>query len=189
MRQVFHPSPTKSHEHSEITNKLNGQYCNAWYMMTVPSVNSHQNKNHIACSHHVVIFQCKKMAGEEVSFRQHAVIKFPKKEFPTLVMHTQIQCAYGATHIDASSVRWWVKHFQEGNTDIADHPHNCHQPTASPYRNKGKINELPERINVWQSGNGSRDWNREQCSPGDCGKFGMLEILCLKISSIADKRV
>lgn len=74
-------------------------------MMTVPSVISHQNENHIACSHHVVIFKCKKMAGEEVSFRQHAVIEFLKKEFPTLAMHTQIQCAYGATCIGGSSVR------------------------------------------------------------------------------------
>jgi len=63
-------------------------------MMTVPSVISHQNESHVACSHHVVIFQCKKMAGGKVSFRQHAGVGFLKKEFPTLAMHTQIQCAY-----------------------------------------------------------------------------------------------
>lgn len=191
MRQVFHPSPTKSHEHCGITNKLNRQYCSAWYMymMTVLSVISHQNENHIACPHHVVIFQCKKMAGEEVSFWQNAVIEFLKKEFPTLAMHMRIHCAYGATLIGASSVRWWVKNFQEGNTDNADRPHNVHQPTASPYRNKGKINEITKRIDVWHSGNGSRDWNTEKCGPGDCGKFGMLEILCLRVSLIAERGV
>jgi len=59
-------------------------------MMTVPSVISHQTENHIACAQHMVIFQCKKMAGEKVSFWQFAGIEFPKKKFPTLAMHMRI---------------------------------------------------------------------------------------------------
>jgi transposase len=42
----------------------------------------------------------------------------------------------------ASSVRRWVRHFKDGNTDIADQS-RCGRPrTAATERNKQKVNEL-----------------------------------------------
>jgi transposase len=42
----------------------------------------------------------------------------------------------------ANSVRRWVKHFKDGNTDIADQP-RCGRPrTAAVERNKQKVDEL-----------------------------------------------
>jgi transposase len=41
-----------------------------------------------------------------------------------------------------SSVRRWVKHFKDGNTDIADQP-RCGRPrTAATERNKQNVDEL-----------------------------------------------
>jgi transposase len=42
----------------------------------------------------------------------------------------------------ASSVRRWVKHFKDGNTDIADQPRCGPQRTAATERNKQKVDEL-----------------------------------------------
>jgi transposase len=42
----------------------------------------------------------------------------------------------------ASSVRRWVKHFKDGNTDIANQP-RCGRPrTAATERNQQKVDEL-----------------------------------------------
>jgi transposase len=44
--------------------------------------------------------------------------------------------------MDASSVRRWVKHFKDGNTDITDQP-RCGRPrTAAVERNEQKVDEL-----------------------------------------------
>jgi transposase len=44
--------------------------------------------------------------------------------------------------LGASSVRRWVKHFKDGNVDIADQP-RCGRPrTAATERNKQKVDEL-----------------------------------------------
>jgi transposase len=42
----------------------------------------------------------------------------------------------------ASSVRRWVKHFKDGNTDIANQPRCCRQRTAATERNKQNVDEL-----------------------------------------------
>jgi plasmid stabilization system protein ParE len=42
----------------------------------------------------------------------------------------------------ASNVRRWVKHFKDGNTDIADQPRCGRQRTAATERNKQKVDEL-----------------------------------------------
>jgi hypothetical protein len=42
----------------------------------------------------------------------------------------------------ASSVRRRVKHFKDGNTDIADQPRSVRQRTAATERNKQKVDEL-----------------------------------------------
>jgi transposase len=42
----------------------------------------------------------------------------------------------------ANSVRMWVKHFKDGNTDNADQP-RCGRPrTTATERNKQKVDEL-----------------------------------------------
>jgi transposase len=42
----------------------------------------------------------------------------------------------------ASSVRRWVNHFKDGNSDIADQPRCGRQRTAATERNKQKVDEL-----------------------------------------------
>lgn len=42
----------------------------------------------------------------------------------------------------ASSVRQWVKHFKDGNTDISDQPRSCHPQTASTEHNKERVDAL-----------------------------------------------
>jgi hypothetical protein len=52
-----------------------------------------------------------------------------------------------------SSVRRWLKHFKDGNTDIADQPLWGRQRTAATERNKQKIEKLirqDRRITVWE---------------------------------------
>jgi hypothetical protein len=49
---------------------------------------------------------------------------------------------YGDVCMGTSSVRRWVKHFKDGNTDIADHPLCGQQRTAAAERNKQKVDEL-----------------------------------------------
>jgi transposase len=41
-----------------------------------------------------------------------------------------------------SRVRRWVKHFKDGNTDIADQPRCGRRRTAAAERNKQKVDEL-----------------------------------------------
>jgi hypothetical protein len=49
---------------------------------------------------------------------------------------------YGDVCLGASSVRRWVKHFKDGNTDIADQPRCGRQRTPATERNKQKVDEL-----------------------------------------------
>lgn len=56
-------------------------------------------------------------------------------------IHPWLQNAYGETCMGVSNVRCWVEPFEDGNTDIADHPHvGCPWP-ASTEKSKGKISE------------------------------------------------
>lgn len=118
--------------------------CNTWWLL--PSVFSHQNESHVICICHVVIFQCNKIAGEDMLFWQCAVMEFlVKQEIPASHVHTWLQHAYGGARIGTQPrlVAWKL---------------------PIPRQIKEKSNSLSERINVWQ-GNGSRDWNRASCSP------------------------
>jgi hypothetical protein len=46
----------------------------------------------------------------------------------------------------ATSVRRWVKHFKDGNTDIANQP-RCGRPrTAATERNKQKVDEIIRQV-------------------------------------------
>jgi hypothetical protein len=63
------------------------------------------------------------MAATDPSFRQHAVIEFPVKDGnSTGIIYERLRGVYEDACMGASSVRRWVKHFKDGNTDIADQP-------------------------------------------------------------------
>jgi hypothetical protein len=52
------------------------------------------------------------MAGNDMSFRQRAVIEFlVKEEISDAEIHQRLQRAYGSVCMVASSARRWVKHF------------------------------------------------------------------------------
>jgi transposase len=86
--------------------------------------------------------QCEKMAVVEVYFRQRAVIEFLVKEGNSAgVIYERIRGVYGDVYMGASSVRRWVKHFKDGNTDIGDHPRSGRQRNCcnwSTFWKKGK---------------------------------------------------
>ena len=72
--------------------------CNTWWLL--PPVFSHQNESHVICMCHVVIFQCNKIAGEDMLFWQCAVMEFLVKEaIPASHVHTWLQHAYGCARI------------------------------------------------------------------------------------------
>ena len=59
-----------------------------------------------------------KVADNDMSFRQLAVIEFlVKEEIPAAEIHQRLQRAYGCVCMGASSVRRWVKHFKDGKTE------------------------------------------------------------------------
>ena len=82
------------------------------------------------------------MADNDVSFRQRVVIEFlVKEEIPAADIHHRLQCVYGDVCMGASSVRWRVKHFKDGNTSIQDKPHSGRPRTASTEPNKKRVDE------------------------------------------------
>jgi transposase len=86
---------------------------------------------------------CEKMAVTDMSFRQNAVIEFLVKEGNSVgVIYKGLHDVYGDVCMGTSSVRRWVKHFKDGNTDIADQPRCGRQRTAATERNKQKVDEL-----------------------------------------------
>jgi transposase len=91
----------------------------------------------------IPLMHCEKMAVSDVSLRQRAVIEFLVKEGNSAgVIFERLRGVYGDACMGASSVRRWVKHFKDGNTDIANQP-RCGRPrTATTERNKQKVDEL-----------------------------------------------
>jgi transposase len=79
----------------------------------------------------------------DLPFRQHAVIEFLVKEGKSAgVMYERFRGVCGDVCMGGSSVRRRVKHFEDGNTDIADQPRHGRPGTAASERNKQKVNEL-----------------------------------------------
>jgi transposase len=92
---------------------------------------------------YVPIMHCEKMAVTEMSFRQCAVIEFLLKEGNSAaVIYERLRCVYGDVCMGTSSVRRWMKHFKDGNTDIADQPRCSQQRTAATELNEQKVDEL-----------------------------------------------
>jgi transposase len=83
--------------------------------------------------------QCEKMAVTDISFRQRAAIEnFVKR----INWEGVIYGTYGDVCMGTSTVRRWVKHFKDGNTDIADQP-RCGRPLiAATECNEQKVDEL-----------------------------------------------
>ena len=93
--------------------------------------------------HHVTSITPNKVADNDMSFRQRAVIEFlVKKEIPAAEIRQRLQRAYGSVCMGASSVRRWVKHFKDGNTSIQDEPRSGRPRTASTERNMERVDEI-----------------------------------------------
>jgi hypothetical protein len=70
---------------------------------------------------YVPIMRCEKMAVTDTSFRQRAVIEFRVKEGNSaIVIYERLRGVYEDVCMGVGSVRRWVKHFKDGNTDIAN---------------------------------------------------------------------
>jgi transposase len=96
---------------------------------------------------YVPFLHCEKMAVTDMSFRQRAVIEFLVKEgnSTVVVIHERLRGVYGDVCMGVSSVRRWVKHFEDGNTDIDNQP-RCGRPrTAATEGNEPEVDELIRR--------------------------------------------
>jgi transposase len=128
---------------------------------------------------YVPVMHCEKMAVSDMSFRQLAVIEFLVKEGNSSgVIYERLRGVSRDGCMGASSVRRWVKHFKEGNTDIAYQPRCGRLRTAATERNKQKVDEIirqDRRITVRgiaaQFGVGHRAVQEKM------GDFGISEIL------------
>ena len=86
------------------------------------------------------------MADNDMSFCQRAVIEFlVKEEIPAAEIHQRLQRAYGSMCMGASSVRRWVKHFKDGETEaIQKAVRQCLRMARTEFYRRG-IFKLPER--------------------------------------------
>jgi hypothetical protein len=107
---------------------------------------------------YVLVTQCEKMAVFDMSFHQRALTELLVKEGnSTGVIYERLYSVYGDVCMGVSSVGRWVKHFKDGNTDIADQTGCGRLRTAATERNKQKVDELirqDRRITEW-----SRVWH------------------------------
>ena len=87
-----------------------------------------------------------KMADNDMSFRQRAVIELLVKEgIPAAEIHQRLQRAYGSVCKGASSVRRWVRHFKDGKTEaIQKAVRQCLRMAGTEFYRRG-IFKLPER--------------------------------------------
>jgi hypothetical protein len=122
---------------------------------------------------YVPVIHCGEMPVTDMSFHQCAVIEFLVKERNSAgVIYKRLRAVCGDVCMGASSVRRWVKHFKDRNTDIADQPRCDRQRTAATERNKQKVDELiikDQRITVretaTQLGVGRHESEEENCHP------------------------
>jgi transposase len=92
---------------------------------------------------YVPVMHCEEMAVTDMSFRQITVIEFLVKEGNSAgAIYERLRGVYGDAYMGASSVRRWVKHCKDGNTDITDQRPCGRQRTAATERNKQKVDEL-----------------------------------------------
>jgi transposase len=78
-----------------------------------------------------------------MSFRHRSVIEFLVKDGNWAgIIYERLRGVSEDVCMGASSVRRWVKHFKDGNTDIADQPRSGRPRTAATEHNKQKVDEL-----------------------------------------------
>ena len=96
-----------------------------------------------------------KIAVNDKSFRQRAVIEFlVKEEIPAAEIHQRLQRAYGSVCMGASSVGRLVKHFKDGKTEaIQKAVRQCLGMAGTEFYRRG-IFKLPERWEKCVQGNG-----------------------------------
>jgi hypothetical protein len=124
---------------------------------------------------YVPVMHCEKMAVTNMSFRQRAVVKFLVKEGNSAaVSYERLSGMYGDTCMGASSVRRWVKHFKDGNTDIADQPRCGRCNWAQQAKSRRAHHTRPKDNSQINCG---AAWGGAQCGPGDDGNFGISESL------------
>jgi hypothetical protein len=100
-------------------------------------------QNQLMRSSYFPVMHCEKTVVTDMSFRQCAVIEFLVKEGNSArVIYEWLRGVYGDVCLAASSVRSWVKHFKDGNTDIVDQPRCGRQRTSATECNKQKVDVL-----------------------------------------------
>ena len=116
-----------------------GEYSGRWnQLLCYPWVSCDVNR-----LHHVTSITPNKMAKNDMSFHQRAVIEFLiKEEILAAEIHQRLQRAYGSVCMGMSSVRRWVKHFKDGNTSIQDQPRSGRPWTASTECNKERVDKI-----------------------------------------------
>ena len=87
-----------------------------------------------------------KMADNDKSFHQRAVIEFlVKEEIPAAEIHQRLQRAYGSVCMGASSVRRWVKHIKDEKMEaIQKEVRQCLRIAGDEFYCRG-IFKVPER--------------------------------------------
>ena len=137
---------TESHEQllfaCELGTADEGQCGGRWnQLLCYPWVSCDVNS-----LHHVTSITPNKMADNDMSFRQLAVIEFlVKEEIPAAEIHQRLQRAYGSVCMGASSVRRWVKHFKDGKKEaIQKAVRQCLRMAGKEFCRRG-IFKLPER--------------------------------------------
>ena len=132
--QLFFACELGRADEGECGGRWNQLLCYPWVSCDVNSL------------HHIISITPNKMADNDMSFRQPAVIEFLlKEEIPAAEIHQRLQRAYGSVCMGASSVRRWVKHFKDGKTKaIQKAVRQCLRMAGTEFYSRG-IFKLPER--------------------------------------------
>jgi transposase len=94
------------------------------------------------CASNILVMHCEKMAVTDMSFRQCAVIEFLVRVGNSGgVIYERLCVVYGDACMGASSVRRWVEHFKDGNTDFANQP-RCGRPRSAATERSKENDEL-----------------------------------------------
>ena len=143
---MIYEGRTESHEQHFLACELGkadeGECSGRWnQLLCYPLVSCDANS-----LHYVTTITPNKMADNDMSFRQRAVIEFlVKEEIPAAEIHQRLQPAYGSVCMGASSVRRWVKHFKDGKTEANQKAvRQCLRMAGTEFYHEG-IFKLPER--------------------------------------------
>jgi hypothetical protein len=77
------------------------------------------------------VMQCEKMSIADMFCRCFLTEFLVEEGNSAGIIYERLRGVYGDACMGASSVRRWVKHFKDGNTDIVDQPRCCRPRTAA----------------------------------------------------------